>query len=243
MTDGPDVAALVRSALAEALTLVLPVSCAGCDEPDVALCDACAAALRPRVASERSEIVVCSGAVFEGVVARVVRALKEEGRTGLARALAPALRAAVKAVAGAAALSDPAMGGVVIVPIPTSRAAYRRRGYRVVELVARRAGLRCRRLLVPARATADQRALDREARRRNVTGSLRARDAHGLRVVVIDDVVTTGATLREAVRALRAAGADVIGAAAIAATPRRSGPGNASATHTRLSRDTGPEPD
>jgi predicted amidophosphoribosyltransferase len=91
----------------------------------------------------------------------------------------------------------------------------------VVELVAQRAGLRTARLLVTARATADQRGLDRDARRRNVAHALGARDAAGLRVLVIDDVLTTGATLEEAVRALRAGGAEVVGAATIAATPRR----------------------
>jgi predicted amidophosphoribosyltransferase len=95
----------------------------------------------------------------------------------------------------------------------------------VVELVARRAGLRCERLLAIARVAADQRGLDRAARRRNVENSLRARDVAGLRIVVIDDVVTTGATLEEAARALRAGGAEVIGAATIASTARRIPPG------------------
>jgi predicted amidophosphoribosyltransferase len=113
------------------------------------------------------------------------------------------------------------VGRIVLVPIPTSRSAFRRRGYRVVELVARRAGLRTERLLTVGRVAADQRGLDREARRRNVADSLCARPAAGLRIVVIDDVVTTGATLEEAARALRASGAEVIGAATIAATARR----------------------
>ncbi|GAA1946312.1 ComF family protein [Microbacterium deminutum] len=203
----------VRAALAEALILVLPISCAGCDEPDIGLCEACTDALRPHPRRQDVEgLRVWSGVRFEGVAARVLRALKEAGRTGLARDLAPALAAA------AMAIGDPT---AVFVPIPTSRSAFRRRGYRVVELVAARAGLEVAPLLVAARRTGDQRGLDRSRRRANVAASLRARDAAGRRVIILDDVVTTGATLAEAARALRAGGALVVGAATIAATPRR----------------------
>jgi len=205
----------VRAALADALALVLPVACAGCDAPDVTLCGDCIAALRPAAASRPLPgvpgIRVWSGLRFEAVPARVLRALKEDGRTGLARALAPALAAAEAGVAAA---------GAIIVPVPTSRAAYRRRGYRVAELVAARAGLQVTRLVTQTRRTADQRGLDRAARHDNVAGSMVARGADGRRVLVLDDIVTTGATLAEAVRALRAGGADVVGCLAIAATPR-----------------------
>lgn len=211
----------MREALADALALLLPTSCAGCDDPDIALCERCAAALAPRVVRRPGEVPVWSGLAFAGVPARVIRALKEDGRTGLARDLACALSAAV-AEASASVLAS-ARGNVVLVPVPTSRAAYRRRGYRVVDLVARRAGLRTERLLRTVRASADQRALGAEERRRNVAGVMRSRAAPGVRVIVLDDVVTTGATLAEAVRALRAAGAEVVGAATIAATARRSG--------------------
>lgn len=230
--------ATVRAACEDALALLIPVSCAGCDEPDVALCEVCVLALAPdprRQALEaraaeavgvgaagvgdplpvpggRNAPEVWSGLVFEGVPARVLRAIKEDGRTGLARALAPALDAALRR-AGAA--------DAVPVPMPTSRAAYRRRGFRVPDLLLRRAGRHPRRLLHHARRTADQRGLDRDARRRNVAGSFVARDVAGLRVVIVDDVVTTGASLAEAVRALRAAGADVVAAVTLAATPRR----------------------
>ena len=77
----------VRRALADALTLLFPVDCAGCDEPDVALCDACRLALTP-VPTRRllpSGLAVWSGLTFEGTAARVIRSLKEDGRTGLAR--------------------------------------------------------------------------------------------------------------------------------------------------------------
>ncbi|MGV9195164.1 ComF family protein [Microbacterium sp. MC2] len=208
----PTVSAVVRASLAEALSLVFPVSCAGCDAPDVSLCDACRRRLRPRPVVRRvDDVLVRSGVPFDGVAARVIRACKQDGRTGLARPLGALLRAA-------AADFDPA---AIVVPVPSSRAALRRRGYRVAELLARRAGLAPHRLLRPAGVAADQRGLDRAARAENVRGTLRARSVAGRRVLVVDDVITTGATLREAVRVLRAAGAEVVGAATVAATERR----------------------
>ncbi|MDY0909035.1 ComF family protein [Microbacterium sp. CFBP9034] len=217
MTDDGGIAELVRGALSEALALLLPVVCAGCGAPDTTLCDDCTAAVAPcplarMVDAPGGGVTVWSGLVFDGVAARVIRALKEEGRTPLARALAPALTAAARRLDARDA---------VLVPLPTSRGAYRRRGFRVPDLLAARAGLPVARLLQPVRRTGDQRRLDREGRRRNVAQSLSAAPCEGRRVIVLDDVITTGASVEEAVRALRAAGADVIGAVTVAATPRR----------------------
>jgi predicted amidophosphoribosyltransferase len=203
---------VVRRALADALAFILPVECAGCGAEDVALCDECLGALEPEPHSREIDgVAVWSGVRFEGVVARVMRTLKEEGRTTLARPLGAGLGAALAAL--------PA--GAAFVPVPTSTASMRRRGYRVPELLLRRAGVPVHRALRIARATVDQRALGIDDRRANVERSLVARGVAGRRVIVVDDVVTTGATLGEAVRALRAAGADVVGAATAAATPRR----------------------
>jgi ComF family protein len=207
---------LVRTALTDALALLLPVDCAGCEAPDTTLCTNCLGMLRPVPHSRRIDGEgVWSGLVFDGVPARVLRAVKEDGRTGLARQLAPALAASVRRASSS--------GSVLVVPIPTSAAAFRRRGYRVPDLIARRAGLDVLPLLKVARRTADQRGLDRHARRSNVAGAFAVRGTPppGRRVVIVDDVVTTGATLAEAARVLRAAGVDVAGCAAVAATPLR----------------------
>jgi predicted amidophosphoribosyltransferase len=157
---------------------------------------------------------VWSGLRYDGAAAGAFRALKESGRTALVRDLAPGLRVALEAAAAGES-------GLLAVPVPTSRGAMRRRGYRVVDLLLRGAGAAPFHLLAPARTTADQRRLDRRARGENASGSLRARPSAGLRVVIVDDVVTTGSTLREAARALTDAGAHVVGAATAAATPLR----------------------
>ena len=217
--SSPSFARSVRRAAADALAFVLPVSCAGCGAPDVSLCPACIRRLERPVRVSRvldGGLLVHSAFVYEGEVARMLRALKEQGRTSLARPFGAALAALAATV-----VREPA----VFVPLPTSRAAYRRRGYRVVETLVRRSSLPTSRLLRIARPTADQRGLGRADRARNVAGSLRARPPGAPHpVVLVDDVLTTGATLAEAVRALRAARIPVLCALTVAATPRRGGP-------------------
>ncbi|MFT4305647.1 MAG: ComF family protein, partial [Microbacterium sp.] len=72
-----------REAVADAAAFLLPVDCAGCGAPDTALCERCRTALRPRpvMGAFAGGVPVHSALVYEDVVARVLRALKEEGRT------------------------------------------------------------------------------------------------------------------------------------------------------------------
>jgi ComF family protein len=146
-------------------------------------------------------------------------ALKAQQRVDAAAALAPALAGAVRAAMREAG----ATGGVDAVAVPGTRAAYRRRGYDPVRLVMSRAGIAQRRVFATARPHRSQKQLDVDERDRNLRGTFRLRRAvAGHRILLIDDVVTTGATLREAARVLREAGAEVVGAAVVASTERRS---------------------
>ncbi|WP_087131186.1 ComF family protein [Microbacterium esteraromaticum] len=199
----------------EILAFLLAASCPGCDRTGTLLCEQCHSALTaaPTEVITPGGLRVQSALSYQGVVARSIRRVKEEGATMLARPLGRAL---------ATVLAPAAAGGALIATVPTSRAAFRRRGFRVPELLVRRAGFAAQRMLLPARATGDQRGLSRDERARNVSGSIRTRSPaeRGRPVVIVDDVVTTGATLDEAARALRAAGFRSVRAVTLAATPR-----------------------
>lgn len=200
----------------EMLALLLASVCPGCERAGTLLCDRCRGLLVADPVELRTPggLPVHAALTYEAVVARSIRRVKEEGATMLARPLGDALGAVLRARVQA---------GCLLAPVPTSRAAYRRRGYRVPELLIRRAGFRSERVLLLTRRTRDQRDLDRDARARNVAGSMRAARARrmGQEVVIVDDVVTTGATLDEAARALTDAGFLPVCGVALAATPGR----------------------
>ena len=208
---------------ADLLDLVLPRDCAGCAAPGRTLCACCRcelADLRPSVhlptpVPPGLPPVVAAGA-YAGTVRALLLAHKERGRTTLAGPLGALLGATVTAFGP----------GVVLVPVPSSPAAVRARGHdharRLAVVAGRRARLPVATLLVGARTVTDQSGLDAQGRAANLAGALAARRTpSGLPVVIVDDIVTTSATLAEAARALRAAGADVRGAAVIAATVLR----------------------
>jgi predicted amidophosphoribosyltransferase len=220
--------------LAALLDLVLPQPCAGCGSVHAAWCESCAALL---AAAARSPLGRCrpdptptgfpaaaAAAAYAGPVRGALLAHKERGRLGLGRPLGRALAAAVSCLA--------LPGDVVLVPVPSSRAAVRERGHDHALRLARSAAAaltaggqpaRVHPLLAPVRHLGDQSALGAAGRAANLAGAfgVRADVPFGYPVVVVDDVVTTGASLVEATRALEAAGAMVHGAATVAATTRR----------------------
>ncbi|WP_233488674.1 ComF family protein [Blastococcus sp. TF02-09] len=224
----------VGSALAD---LVLPRTCAGCGLPGHLLCRRCAALLaRPHLAAPRRfpegfPPTVAAGA-YDGAVRPAVLAFKERGRAELARPLGTALALAVAAVVSAVPGSP---GEVVLVPVPSSAAALRTRGRdHVRELTGRAvrelrvAGLPAsqHRLLRRHGRVRDSAELSAGQRRANLAGTFglapEAAAAPGL-LVLVDDVVTSGATLTEAASVLaaltRPGGPPVLGAV-VAATPR-----------------------
>lgn len=230
-------ASTLRRLVTAAAELALGSVCAGCEGAPGLLCEACRDDLRGParlLSGTYGGLRVAAAAEYGGAARGAVLAHKEQGRLGLAVPLGDALATSVVAV-----LESP--GGcprcgeraVALVPVPSTRPVVRRRGHDPLARTTRRAAAVLRRVgydctVVPAlrhrRAVADQSGLDAAARRANLASALRVRPAgHTLLtarcVVLVDDVITTGATLAEAARALTAAGRSPCAAAVMTATP------------------------
>ena len=222
-----------------AADLLLGASCPGCGHPALGLCRPCGESIRPDpfeawprpaplTLREPSIVRPVAAGVNAGVLRAALIAWKEQGRFGLTASLAHLLAAAVGELV-------PARAPIVLLPVPTSRRSKRARGADVVDELARTAARLLRDVGVNAsveqalaytRATVDQSGLDSAARADNLRGAFRLRGDRPRRagaVIVVDDILTTGATVGEAVRVLGAAGRRPIGVAVVAATRLRSG--------------------
>lgn len=256
---------LAIAALRQLADLALPAECGGCGEPGASWCASCGRAatgalfaggprrVRPEPCPPGLPRTWALGP-YAGPWRAALVAFKDADRRDLGVVLAPALACSLaRAVADVAGLPGTPPGdgecrdlvdGVLVVPVPSSRSARRRRGDAPLEQVARAAvrlltqvpesvGVRSPLpglVLAPAlrlrRRVADQAGLDRRRRAANLEGAMEItpvdRDrVRSVRCVLVDDVLTTGATLSEAARALAAAGAGPVTAAAIVATRRR----------------------
>ncbi|MFD8566376.1 ComF family protein [Streptomyces sp. NPDC059639] len=221
--------------------LVLPARCAGCDRSRTPLCARCTQAVhgagpgrvRPRPKPPGLP-VVHAAAPYQGPVRAVLLAHKERGALGLVRPLGEALAGAVRA-----GLPVDGAGAVALVPVPSAPWAVRARGHDPTRRLAyaaaaglRRDGVSVRVLAVlrQRRAVADQSGLDARQRRANVSGALAVvGGASALlgevgRIVLVDDLMTTGASLAEAARAIRAVTRSPAGAGEAATGPGMAGP-------------------
>ena len=233
-----------RSARRALLDLLFPPRCAGCGRRGAWLCAACAARLAPlappwcarcgiplagpgatlcprcRVEGPFALDHARAAYVFREPIRAAIHRFKYEGERGRAAHLA----ALTAAAPGAADLHRPGVAGrdALIVPVPLDPARRRARGYNQSEELARElAALWGRPLatgLARGRETRPQVGLDRLARRENVRGAFvwRGDPLVDRPLLLVDDVMTTGATAEECAAALKAAGARWVGLLTVA---------------------------
>ena len=210
--------------LSQFLDLLFPPKCPFCgkilDAPGI--CPACRAALPwvpdGETVRELPGGVRCAAPLWYGGLAREgLLRFKFQGHSAAAQTLGELI----------AQCTAEHFGGEfdTVTWVPVSRKRLRQRGYDQAELLARSAcrlwGVSAERLLEKRRDTPAQSSLESaDARRENVADVYQARNAAGKRVLLIDDICTTGATLASCARTLREAGAESVVCAAVARTPQ-----------------------
>ena len=165
----------------------------------------------PRCRRRPSALSSCAAiGVYDGALRAILHALKYDGRRTVAGPLARLIRIHCVGVLE---------GADLLVPVPLHRRRRRRRGFNQADAIARSIGLPARALLRRVRATPSQTDLPAAQRHANVRGAFRLAwraDVSGLRIVLVDDVCTTGATLESCARVLREAGAADVRAVTVA---------------------------
>jgi len=216
--------------------LVVPRVCALCGELDVVVCEPCDLRMRESGGAQRTltlpgrPVVVHSARAAGPDILRVITLFKDSGRSDLAPYLGRVLRSVAAPGDRAVDVVTRSGGngrGSVVVTVPQSRRAYRRRGWNPVLTLARAAGFSPVAVFEVEPRHVDQTTLSRDERWHNVSHTVRVSPQRAdivreRTVTIVDDVITTGATMSEVARALMAAGANRVQGVTLASVERLS---------------------
>lgn len=192
------------------LGVLFNLRCVVCSEGGTALCSSCQrSAVAHPIRIELAGVPVIALGGYDAELRAIIRAAKFRGAHALVDCFAHLLEPI-----------GSLFGDAIAVPIPSSREGYVTRGFHVSRRIARLTGLR----IAPAIVLDDRASQHRQSRSGRFVGRTArvtmTRLEPGRRVVLVDDVITTGATIRAAIEACRLAGIVVVGVIALAVTPQ-----------------------
>lgn len=201
------------------LNVLLPTPCVLCGKRGSPVCRGCRGTVEVSLrVTHRDQLQGWAITDYGDAERTLLKSFKEEELTSLTGFLGGLIAPALREVASQMGAFYLPHQPTFLVPMPSSRANYVKRGFIPAKLLAAKANriagkpFEVRSLLRFNRVVEDQAKLSGEQRITNLAGSMSARvQLPGARVLLFDDVVTTGATIQEAARALTEAGAEVIG--------------------------------
>ena len=212
--------------LARMLHIILPIHCIGCGRRGIAFCDGCIAHA-PLANTSEADWIHAHFSYKDAMVRKALRALKYKYRMPIGLVLAGALYGDVLEFVSEARELYPDRQ-FMIMGIPSSRESQKERGFNQSEVIAKEivrlfedsAVVFVPNVLEKIKSTERQARIEKRSDRlKNLVGAYRVRKPDiisGAHVIVIDDITTTGATFKEARRALKAAGAKTVTAFAVA---------------------------
>ena len=205
--------------------LIFPVRCLGCSALGLDICSSCRRSWHPhiyrKISSGRPYFPIYSAVQYSPIAAKVILAAKEDGILRAEKLMADALFHALSYC-----LQE--QGNGFLVPIPSRANVSRTRGrqfiYELASQISNKSGIPTIENLHHVRTVKDQSSLDSRGRFTNLQGAMASMKKLNGRAILIDDLITTGATLNEAARALCANGIEVAAAVtACVANPLRLG--------------------
>lgn len=198
--------------------LIFPVRCLGCSVLGIEICAVCRSSwirhiYRSQGFADGEHFPIYSAVKYSAVASKVIMKSKEDS-------LSIADNLIIASLSHALTYFEREIGMGFLVPVPSRVGASRKRGRKYINRMIDGLGITPLDLLTHKRAVRDQSTLDTNQRAKNLAGALVINPdaypvnnlmASGISVIIIDDLVTTGATLSEAARALRAGGFHVLG--------------------------------
>jgi ComF family protein len=184
--------------------LIFPIRCLGCHKLSPSICADCSTQWKKnKFVTKYSNLIVYSTVMYTPVAAKIIVAAKENGASAADKLL-------IEAIMWQIQNAEFSLKNIRLVPIPSSKRSNRKRGrsfiFDVAQQISRQTGIPVLDCLYLRGKTIDQSRLNRQQRLQNMKGAISMKAVARGELLLIDDVITTGATLKEAARALNSQG-------------------------------------